>query len=142
MDSKTACQSWFQNYLDDFDAPEICSAESGYSKKGRPSIMLLEKREANKVHGIEVSETKAVTGELLTTRMGAWVDGEVGRVSVVPDKISELIHFGTWLLSDITVDAKGLAIFLGRLIRAFEFRRPLMGILNDVWQYPQGKVGW
>ena len=104
--------------------------------------MLLEKREANKVHGIEVSETKAVTGELLTTRMGAWVDGEVGRVSVVPDKISELIHFGTWLLSDITVDAKGLAIFLGRLIRAFEFRRPLMGILNDVWQYPQGKVGW
>ena len=99
--------------------------------------MLLEKRVANEIHGIEVSETKAVTGETLTTRMGAWVDGDVGRVSVPPDKIFELLHFGFWLLSDITRDAKGLAMFLGRLIRAFEFRRPLMGILNDVWRYTQ-----
>ena len=137
LDSSSSTQEWFQNYLDDFDAPEICTAESADSMIGKPSKMQVLKRQANQLQQIEVSDTKAVMGALVVERMGAYVDGDLGRVGLSINKLMELCTFGFWLLTDRSVGAKGLAMFLGRLIRAFEFRRPLMGILNDVWQYSQ-----
>jgi len=133
--SNSEAQEWFQNYLDDFDAPLICSQSEGDKLSGKLSPMLLKKREANERFGIQISEKKSVAGLTQLERMGAYIDGDVGRVGLTSRKLFELCHFGIWLLSDLTLDCKGLAIFLGRLIRAFEFRRPLMGLLNDVWQY-------
>ena len=135
-------QKWFQNYLDDFDAPIIVKDSEAGDHMGIGSDMLYRKRAANELHGIYVSDAKAALGVTKLERMGAYIDGETGRVGLSVSKLLELGHFGLWLLSSLYVDSKGLTIFLGRLIRAFEFRRPLMGLLNDIWQHTnwEGRV--
>ena len=50
-----------------------------------------------------------------------WVGEEVGRVGVPCTKLLENCSFGLWLLSESLCDCKGLAMFLGRMVHAFEF---------------------
>jgi len=126
---------WFQHYLDDFDAPVIVSEKVLEQHIGKPSSMLVKRRTANKYYGVETSEVKAVEGELVAERMGALVDGGWGRVGVCPRKILLLIHFGLFIVAADVCNCKALAIFCGRTVRCFEFRRPLMSTLNDIWKY-------
>ena len=67
--------------------------------------------------------------------MGAIVDGEVGRVGVSSEKLLLIILFGMRVLSIKFCDMKALSTVLGRLVHALEFRRPLLGSLNEIWQY-------
>ena len=97
IDVKSARQKWWQNFLDDFDSPKIMPLEECADKIGKPSEMQLYKRQANMQHGILTSQEKAIEGSPLVTRMGASVDGVVGRVSNTFEKIFELIGFGLWL---------------------------------------------
>ena len=124
-----------QCYLDDFDAPVIVSEKDASLHIGQPSAALVLRRLANARNGVAISESKAVLGALETERMGAWVDGKRGRVEVSSERLFGICGFGLYILGNFTVDCKGLAMFLGRVVHAFEFRRPLLSSLNAVWKY-------
>ena len=127
QDSKDKEVSWFQYYLDDFDAPEIIASDSWKSLKGQ------KKREAYVRQGVEISEKKAQVREPVVVRMGALVDGLAGTVGAPLEKKFEVIGFTVWALSHKWPQNKAIMMILGRLVRCFEFRRPLMGLLRDCW---------
>ena len=105
------------------------------SKVNKPSEFLLTRRAGNRSVGVITSEEKAQTGEVIVERMGAMVDGDVGRVGVSSTKLHLIMMFGFHVLSSKYCDMKALSMVLGRLVHALEFRRPLLGSLNEIWQY-------
>ncbi len=106
-----------------------------------PSKLLLQRREACHANNIEFSLDKAVEGKLVVERMGALVDGAQVRVSVSPERLALLIHFGLHILGQEVCHCRMLAIFLGRVVRSFEFRRPLMSVLNCVFLEGPARFG-
>ena len=44
------------------------------------------------------------------------------------------MHFTLWLVSRPRTSRTAMLMGLGRLVRAFEFRRPLLGLLSQVWK--------
>ena len=90
--------------------------------------------------GVSVSEEKAIFRQPLTERMGATVDGLQGTISVPKEKAFIACLMILYLLSCLLVHLRSLQSALGRLIRVFEFRRPLFGVLNDIWQFGQSKI--
>lgn len=102
---------------------------------GVPSDRQLLQRQAAREAGLSYSDEKAVEGELIVERMGALVDGEVGRVSV-PDKVlSNIVNFAFWVLSCSWIFWRTWLMLLGRRSRVFKFRRPLSSTLNRVWKF-------
>ena len=126
-------QSWLQYYLDDFDNPEIVTFEEARRIEGTPSDRQLRQREAYTRNGVAWAPQKSHHRQLRVERMGAWVDGETGRVSVTVGKALQTAHFAAWLALQPSVSPTAMLMGLGRLVRAFEFRRPLMCTLNAVW---------
>ena len=70
--------------------------------------------------------------------MGAFVDGELGILSAPPEKLWEVIGFSFWGLSHDKPSNKMVLMIMGRFVRCFEFRRPLMSLLRKCW--PRGPV--
>ncbi len=66
--------------------------------------------------------------------MGAHVDGWLGLVSGPPAKVVETQRLALYVCGRKLVAWRLGLVTLGRLSRLLEFRRPLMGVLNDVWQ--------
>ena len=131
---------WVQFYLDDFDAPEEVSKEEMPSLVGTMGPAQKKQRSAYARVGVSVSEEKAIFRQPLTERMGATVDGLQGTISVPKEKAFIACLMILYLLSCLLVHLRSLQSALGRLIRVFEFRRPLFGVLNDIWQFGQSKI--
>ena len=125
--------NWVQYFLDDFDAPEILQEEKARRLAYSMSPTQLAQRRAYSRSGVMISEEKASVRVPRVERMGALVDGEWGRVGVPIDKIVLAICFTLWLLGKGLVKVRTLLMVLGRLVCIFEFRRPLLGVLNAVW---------
>lgn len=70
--------------------------------------------------------------------MGAFVDGLAGTVSAPLEKMWDVIWFAFWVFSQRRPSNKATLMVLGRIVRCFEFRRPLMSVLRQCW--PQGDV--
>ncbi|CAE8644364.1 unnamed protein product [Polarella glacialis] len=134
-------QRWIQYYLDDFDTPEILQAWHAVQLVGAMSEATKLQRAAYSRTGVSVSEKKAVFRSHAVERMGAWVDGYWGRVGVPIPVCYLALCFILWILSMWYMRARVLLMGLGRLVRIFEFRRPLLGTLNMVWQFPV-KCNW
>ena len=124
---------WIQYYLDDFDCPEFVSRADWARLQGTLSATHRRQRASYARQGVGISPDKAHVRELRVTRMGAHIDGESGYIAVPPEKILEVGWMCIWLLGQRAVRQKALLMTLGRFVRCFEFRRPLMGLLNDVW---------
>ena len=127
-----------QFYLDDFDCPEVVPSvgwEEMVSKLSKPHAR---QREAYQRWGVGISEDKAHVRDPKVVRMGAEVDGVRGSVGVPIGKKFEVAFFGLWCMGLHLPPTKVLLMVLGRLVRCFEFRRPMMSLLHDVW--PKGSV--
>ena len=86
-------QSWVQIFLDDFDAPRILEKENLQTELDRPApLQLAQHREADKA-GVHYSLKQRVRGQLVVQRLGALVDGEVGRISAPEDAIIGCAYF-------------------------------------------------
>ena len=70
--------------------------------------------------------------------MGAEINGISGRISAPKQKKMEVAWYGLELLGKRWPTVKARLMVLGRLVRCFEFRRPLMSLLHEVW--PRGPV--
>ena len=90
-------------------------------------------RDAYTRQGVEISEKKSQVREPVVVRMGALVDGLAGTVGAPLEKKFEVIGFTIWALSHKWPRNKAILMILGRLVRCFEFRRPLMSLLRDCW---------
>ena len=121
---------WVQFYLDDFDCPEIVPKAMAQHLVGTISPIHAKQREAYKRVGVAISKEKAHTRELRVERMGAEIDGQAGWLGVPLAKKLECGYFMLWALQQEKCRQKVLLMILGRLVRAFEFRRPLMSLLN------------
>ena len=124
---------WFQYYLDDFDAPETVPIECWEQYKGTISPVQQQQRDAYSRAGVSVSDGKSHCREPLVVRMGAEVDGLLGVVGMPREKVLELLWFSLWLLQQSRPSMKALLMVLGRMVRCFEFRRPLMSLLGNCW---------
>ena len=120
---------WAQYYLDYFDAPEAASSQEAGPLVDTLSDTMLQQLVAYANVGAEVATDKLVLRETQVARMGAFVDGEWGRVSDALPMIWCAMHFALWLLSQRVVYPRTMLMLLGRLVRCFEFRRPLLGLL-------------
>ena len=132
---------WLSFYLDDFDCPEIIPREMLNQLKGTMSPEHVKQRAAYTRAGVQISKDKAHTREVRVERMGAEVDGEGGWLGVPIKKKLECGYFVLWALQRQQCRQKVLMMILGRLTRAFEFRRPLMSILNRSWPRHKAVVG-
>ena len=127
---------WIQYYLDDFDCPEFVARKDWKALQGTLSATHRRQRAAYERQGVGISEDKAHQRELSVNRMGAHIDGDRGFISVPPEKLLEVGWMCAWMCGQSCASQKALLMTLGRLVRCFEFRRPLMGLLNEVW--PRG----
>lgn len=125
--------TWVQYYLDDFDAPEIVPSGCWETLRGTLSPDHAAQREAYSNQGVEISEKKAQVRQPVVVRMGALVDGLAGTVSAPLSKKYEVMGFLLWTLTKERPNNKSLLMILGRLVRCFEFRRPLMSLLRGCW---------
>eukprot|EP00435_Cladocopium_sp_Y103_P015762 s1497_g3.t2 len=131
--SKQLATSCIQYYLDDFDAPEIVKEEDRASLQGTLSEVQLQQRAAYGRQGVDISEKKSQNREPCVVRMGAEIDGVKGWLAAPRSKRMETMGFVLWLLGQKQPKTKGTLMVLGRMVRCFEFQRPLMSVLRDCW---------
>ncbi|CAK0812349.1 unnamed protein product [Prorocentrum cordatum] len=131
-------QAWVQYYLDDFDSPEIVPESVATLIEGTISDFQERQRRAYSSARVPWSDKEAVCRQRRLVRMGALVDGDAGRVGVTIDNLMSVGQMIMWLLDGKEkVTAKACLMVLGRLARAFEFRRPLFATPNEVWIIPE-----
>ena len=131
--SKQPVVSWVQYYLDDFDAPEIVPESEYKNLEGSMSETQTRQRAAYQRQGVAISEKKAQKREPFVTRMGAEIDGIEGILGAPRAKKLEVLRFSLWFLGQKWPKQKGLLMILGRMVRCFEFQRPLMSVLRECW---------
>ncbi|CAE7898809.1 unnamed protein product, partial [Symbiodinium microadriaticum] len=124
---------WFQYYLDDFDCPEKVAKHTWKTMVNTMSPTQAKQRLSYDRIGIGISEKKAHVREPCVVRMGAEVDGVAGLLSAPRLKILETGWLLVWVLGRPVLSARMKMVLLGRLTRCFEFRRPLMCLLNKCW---------
>ena len=127
-----------QFYLDDFDCPEVVSSDGWEQLQGTMSETHRRQRRAYERWGVGISEDKAHLREPKVVRMGAEIDGNLGMVGAPLVKKVEVAYFTFWMLGLRCPPTKVLLMVLGRLVRCFEFRRPLMTLLAGCW--PKGNL--
>eukprot|EP00435_Cladocopium_sp_Y103_P070974 s223_g36.t1 len=124
---------WISYYLDDFDCPEIIPRSMAMQMVGTMSEKHQNQRQAYERAGVAISADKAHLREVRVERMGAEVDGVDGWLGAPIQKKLECGFFVLWALQTRLCRQKVLLMILGRLVRSFEFRRPLMSLLNEAW---------
>ena len=127
-----------QFYLDDFDCPEVVPSVGWEGLVGKLSDTHVNQREAYRRWGVGISEEKSHVRDPQVVRMGAEVDGCKGTVGAPVLKKFEAAFFGPWCMGLRLPPTKVLLMVLGRMVRCFEFRRPLMCLLHSVW--PKGSL--
>jgi len=129
-----------QFYLDDFDCPELVPSDGWEGKQGTMGETHKRQRQAYHSWGVGIAEDKAHIRQPRVIRMGAEVNGLDGTVGVPLEKKMETAFFAIWFLGLDRPPIKILLMVLGRLVRRFEFRRPLMCLLSTVWPKEGPKV--
>ncbi|CAK0822222.1 unnamed protein product, partial [Prorocentrum cordatum] len=124
---------WWQVYIDDFDAPEIVEEVLARKLVGAPSDLQMQVRASYERASASFSAEKAHCRQLRVERMGADVDGVSGRLAVPASKALTTAGLCLAAVQRRLVPWRVAMAALGELARAFEFRRPLFGVLNSVW---------
>ena len=102
---------------------------------GEVSAEVLALRETYQHWGLPRHPKKAVQQETVAEIQGAIVDGVTGRVKPKPGKVIKYAELAWTLLRDGRASQKQLQIVCGGLVYCSMFRRPLLGLLNQVWSF-------
>ncbi|CAK0897760.1 unnamed protein product [Prorocentrum cordatum] len=111
---------WWSTYIGDFDTWEVLNWGAALPLVGTPVRLQELMRESYERNGTPVN--KAIQRQVFVTRTGAEVDGVAGRAANSRVKNARLYSLTLWLLARINP------------VRALEFRRPLFGVFNAVWE--------
>ena len=140
LDARGKVTSFVQFYLDDFDAPELLPSSVAKELKGTLNPAHLRQRAAYKRWNVGIAEDKSQVRESRVIRMGAEINGDKGLIYSPLQKKLEACYFTLWLCGQRCPALKARLMVLGRWVRIFEFRRPLMNLLQTSW--PKGDLTW
>ncbi|CAK0797071.1 unnamed protein product, partial [Prorocentrum cordatum] len=134
VELSSGCEAgWWQVYIDDFDAPEIVDEARARQLGGTEADCQQRVRESYRCAGVAYSAEKAHLRETRVDRMGADVDGVRGRLAAPGPKALSTAALCLATLSQERAPWRVCMIVFGELERAFEFGRPLSGLLNSAW---------
>ncbi|CAK0868624.1 unnamed protein product, partial [Prorocentrum cordatum] len=124
---------WRKVYVDDFDAPEIADEVRARQLVGTEADCQQRVRESYERAGAACAAGEAHLRETRVERMGSDVDGLSGRLAAPRPQVLSTAALCLATLSQERVPRRVCMMVLGKLVRAFEFRRPLFGLLNSAW---------
>lgn len=78
---------------------------------------------------------KRVSDAETIQELGAWIDGSSQTISVSGERFIKLIQATLYLLNQRFLGKKLVQIVVGRWVHALQFRRPVMGVLQEVWNF-------
>ena len=125
-------QDAFRIYLDNFD--QLSKESKRILNSNTPSLTEFLRKEYLKLK-VPRNEKKAVPMARQAEVQGAWVDGERGICCAKPSKVGKYLWALLDLLGRREVTQKQMQMLTGGLVYLFGFRRPLMAILNHVWEF-------
>ena len=122
----------FRVYLDNFD--QLSKASKRILCSHTPSLTEFLRKEYLRLK-IPRNEKKGVDRQNQAEMQGAWIDGDKGFCCAKPSKTSKYLWALLDLLQKREVSQKQMQMLTGGLVYMFGFRRPLMSILNHVWEF-------
>eukprot|EP00438_Fugacium_kawagutii_P010947 Skav235355 [mRNA] locus=scaffold665:213254:217513:- [translate_table: standard] len=121
-----------ETYLDNFDELSVASKELLESEAPSLAERLRLKYEELR---IPRNTKKAVSAAPAAEIQGAWLDGSTGICRPKSDKVAKYLASLNFVMSRRKVSQKQMQMLVGGLVYLFSFRRPLMAILGQVWQF-------
>ena len=131
----TSSDNMYRIYLDNFDQLEKTSTEAAAFLKGSVSPLVASIRDVYAELGVPRHPKKGVARNTRAEVQGALVDGELGRARPKIDKILKYMHLTKLVLVAGEATQRQMQIVGGGLVYMSMFRRPLLGSLNQVWQF-------
>jgi hypothetical protein len=131
---------FFQIYVDDMDIAEKFEYETALALMGSISEEQALVRAAYSRANVKFVEEKANRRQMEVVRLGADVDGRAGRSGAEKKKLVLQLSFLLWLVGQALPSIKAQQMVLGRGIHIADFRRPLMGVFNEVWRWMSGRL--
>ena len=127
----------FRVYLDNFDQVEKTDPCTADLIKGTPSAQILQLRQDYAALGLPRHPKKGVERQMKAEIQGALFDGAQGYAVAKPEKIWQYALLGLELLKRGQCTLKELQVVCGGFVYMAMFRRPLLGVLNQVWAFMQ-----
>lgn len=127
--AKELGQAWCV-YLDNFAAGEI--SERGQVLDGTKLHDMAEK--AWEQSGVISSSKKRKAGVITAEELGAAFDGKERTMGVTETRLLKLIQATIWLMGRPRMSKRLIQIVVGRWVHVFQFRRPAMSCLSEVWK--------
>ena len=129
-------------YLDNFDLVEKMDHKTAQLLQGEPSPALLALRAEYEDWGIPHHPKKAVCRALKAEVQGAIVDGKAGVAYPKPVKLYKYVALASLLLQEESCNQKQAQVVAGGLVYISMFRRPMLGCLNQLWQFIESFRGY
>eukprot|EP00438_Fugacium_kawagutii_P016600 Skav236386 [mRNA] locus=scaffold29:74303:80602:- [translate_table: standard] len=121
-------------YLDDSTFLRKVEAKVQATISGLPSQEQEALRRAYQFWGVPYNSAKALEECESAERLGAYLDGQSGRIGVTVKRLLEGLSLGFWVLSQGQVSRKALQVFTGKEVHCLQFRRPLFSVYDEVWR--------
>lgn len=135
-DKPGSSAAWlYRVYLDNFDALERCDRKLASLIKGEPSVEALALRQGYTEFGLPRHPKKSVQQETVAEIQGAVVNGVTGMVEPKVQKVLKYVDLAWQLLQSGKGSQKQLQVVCGGFVYCCMFRRPLLGMLNQVWKF-------
>ena len=90
-------------------------------------------RRVYQYYGIPYNLEKALEEVSQAERLGAYLDGERGRIGVTVKRLLENITLGVFVLGQGQVTRKSLQVLAGKEVHCLQFRRPLFSVHDRLW---------
>ena len=133
-----ACPVWAL-YLDDSTILRKVEENVAVSLQGKPQKEQERMRLAYQFWGIPFNAKKAIEEASTAERLGAFLDGDRGRVGVTVQRLLDNMSLGLWLFQQGRVSRKALQVFVGKEVHTLQFRRPLFSVYDHVWKLISGE---
>ena len=96
-------------------------------------------RRVYQYYGIPYNLEKALEEVSQAERLGAYLDGERGRIGVTVKRLLENISLGVFVLGQGQVTRKSLQVLAGKEVHCLQFRRPLFSVYDRLWTLIAGE---
>ena len=133
--AKEGGRAWWHVYLDNFAAGEV--SINGQISGGDLLHDMAEK--AWKETGVISSEKKRKRAVSNAQELGAFIDGQHRTLGAAPERLMKLIQATFWLIGQHQLQKRLVQVVAGRWVHVFQFRRPSMALLSEVWQLVTNK---
>ena len=131
------CESvsaFWQAYCDDFDLSELVGESLEFYKElAVPHAWHDSARKQYAAANVPTSAEKAVVRDSVVVRLGALVDGRLGRIPPGADKFGSLAGLTHFILPRPRVSKRMLQVVCGHWTNVFQFRREGSSFLRRVW---------